>query len=168
MPATSSPLHAPCYINHFGFNTLTKKANYLKKRQFAFFICGQNCCCYSSYQLIFYSVVVLQIVIKVQEKISMQIWLYLSIFIIDQNKTLCLTQAQIFMKTCQCQENLVFFPPSKVIDVCSNSVKSRTFHNFSSKLLQCFIHVKTSFTMSREQPFFCGRKERRLQQKQWL
>lgn len=52
------PLHASCYINHFLINMLAKRANHLKKRQFDFFICGQNSC-QSNYQLAFSYIVVL-------------------------------------------------------------------------------------------------------------
>lgn len=71
----------------------------------------------------------------------MQIWFHLSIIIIHQNKTLSLSQVQIFMEPYKCQENLVFFLPSNIIGFCSDSVKIKTFPNLVSKLLQCFISV---------------------------
>lgn len=98
------------------------------------------------------------IIIKVQEKISMQIFLYLSTFINQLNRTSCLIQVQIFMKTYKCQENHVSFPPLKLLKIFFASVVSKAFCNLAFELLKCFVHVKANFTVSRKQSFICGKK----------
>lgn len=90
----------------------------------------------------------------------MQIFLYLNTFINQLNKTSCLIEVYIFMKTYKCQENHVSFPPLKLLNIFSASVESKAFCNLPFELWKCFVHVKANFTVSRKQSFTCGKKER--------